>query len=120
MLAKLYAQENIAEITSDKDSISIGALALYDLKQSVKGVGHSFTRPFHWKKKDFTTLGTVVVGALAISTIDDESSAFFVINEPHVPNIFQEVGTRFGSPQVYFIANASLYGVGLFTKNEKL
>ena len=120
MFVKLNAQENIAEITTDKDSISIGALAFYDLKQSVKGVGHSFTRPFHWKKKDFTTLGTVVVGALAISTIDDESSAFFVRNEPHVPNIFQEVGTRFGSPQVYFIANASLYGFGLFTKNEKL
>ena len=102
------------------DTASIGQLALYDLKQSMKGIGHSFTRPLHWKKKDFLTLGTVVVGSLALSTIDDEGSAFFVRNEPDVPNIFQEAGTRFGSPQVYFIANATLYGVGLFTRNEKL
>ncbi|MCC1484229.1 phosphatase PAP2 family protein [Winogradskyella immobilis] len=102
------------------DSASIGQLALYDLKQGIKSVGHSFTRPLHWKKKDFITLGTVVASSLALSTLDDEGSALFIRNERHVPNIFQEAGTRFGSPQVYFIANATLYGVGLFTKNEKL
>ncbi|WP_346883293.1 phosphatase PAP2 family protein [uncultured Algibacter sp.] len=102
------------------DSLSIGKLALYDLKQSVKSVGHAFSRPVHWKKKDFTTLGTVAISALALSTIDDEGSAFFIRQEPKVPRIFQEAGTRFGSPQVYFIANAGLYGFGLFTKNEKL
>ncbi len=117
---KLNAQQSIISANNVNDTISIGRLALYDLKQSVKGVGHSFTRPLHWKKKDFTTLGTVIIGAYALSTIDDESSAFFVRNEQHVPNLFQEVGTRFGSPQVYFIANASLYGFGLFTRNEKL
>ncbi|WP_052143798.1 phosphatase PAP2 family protein [Wocania ichthyoenteri] len=117
---KLSAQKNITKINNAYDTLSIGRLAIYDLKQSIKGVGYSFTRPLHWKKKDFKTLGTVIIGAFALSTVDDESSAFFVRNEPHVPNSFQEVGTRFGSPQVYFIANASLYGFGLFTKNEKL
>lgn len=116
---KLSAQEPIIQ-TNTKDTTSIGKLALYDLKQGIKGVGYSFSRPFHWKKKDFTTLGTVILGAFALSTIDDEGSSFFVRNEPQVPNLFQEVGTRFGSPQVYFISNASLYGFGLFTKNEKL
>lgn len=117
---KLNAQNATLKSEKQKDTTSIGQLALYDLKQGIKGVGHSFSRPFHWKKKDFTTLGTVIVGAFALSTIDDEASALFVRNEKHVPNIFQEVGTRFGSPQVYFIANAGLYGFGLFTKNEKL
>ncbi|WP_299886379.1 phosphatase PAP2 family protein [uncultured Lacinutrix sp.] len=100
------------------DTTSIGRLLAYDAKQSFLGVKHSFSRPFSWKKKDFTTLGTVIVGALALSTIDDESSAFFTRQKP--PKLFQEVGTRFGSPQVYFIANAGLYGYGLFTKNEKI
>lgn len=117
---KLNAQNATLKSEKQKDTTSIGQLALYDLKQGIKGVGHSFSRPFHWKKKDFTTLGTVIVGAFALSTIDDEASALFVRNEQHVPNIFQEAGTRFGSPQVYFIANAGLYGFGLFTKNEKL
>lgn len=117
---KLNAQNATLKSEKQKDTTSIGQLALYDLKQGIKGVGHSFSRPLHWKKKDFTTLGTVIVGAFALSTIDDEASALFVRNEQHVPNIFQEAGTRFGSPQVYFIANAGLYGFGLFTKNEKL
>tara|TARA_R110002033_G_scaffold8849_3_gene29975 strand:- start:66 stop:923 length:858 start_codon:yes stop_codon:yes gene_type:complete len=117
---KLNAQQNSQNTFKAKDTTSIGKLALYDLKQGIKSIGYSFSRPFHWKKRNFATLGTVIVGAFALSTIDDEGSALFVRNEPHVPDLFQEVGTRFGSPQVYFIANASLYGVGLFTKNEKL
>ncbi|MCF7559999.1 phosphatase PAP2 family protein [Sabulilitoribacter multivorans] len=119
-VCNLNAQQLETSSTKIKDTSSIGELALYDLKQSVKSVGHAFSRPFFWDTKDFTTLGTVIVGSLALSTIDDEASAFFVRNEPHVPELFQEAGTRFGSPQVYFITNATLYGVGLFTKNENL
>ncbi|GAA4946482.1 hypothetical protein GCM10023314_19720 [Algibacter agarivorans] len=116
---KLNAQQFLAT-EKTADTSSIGKLALYDLKNGIKNVGHSFSRPFHWKKKDLSTLATVLVSALALSTIDDEASELFIRNEPHVPILFQEVGTRFGSPQVYFIANAGLYGVGLFTKNEKI
>ncbi|MDN3666848.1 phosphatase PAP2 family protein [Algibacter miyuki] len=117
--AKLSGQQ-LLDTQKPSDSASIGTLALYDLKQSIRGIGYSFTRPLHWKKKDFTTLGTFVVGTLALSTIDDESSALFVKNERHVPNLFMDAGTEFGSPQVYFIANAALYGTGLIMKNEKL
>ncbi|WP_290701498.1 phosphatase PAP2 family protein [Lacinutrix sp.] len=106
------------ETKKSKDTSSIKQLFLHDAKQAVLGVKHSFTRPFHWQKKDFTTLGTVLFSAAALYTVDDETSAYFVRQKP--PEIFQEVGTRFGSPQVYFIANASLYGYGLFTKNENL
>ncbi len=118
-ISKLNAQ-HILNTEKSSDSVSIGKLALYDLKQGINGVGYSFSRPFHWKKKDFTTLGTIVISSLALSTIDDETSALFVKNESYVPNFFQEAGTRFGSPQVYFITNATLYGVGLFTRNEQL
>lgn len=118
-VTKLNGQQTL-NTEKPSDSASIGKLALYDLKQSVKGIGYSFSRPLHWKKKDFTTLGTFLVGTLALSTIDDEASALFVKNERHVPNFFMEAGTRFGKPQLYFITNATLYGVGLFTKNEKL
>lgn len=117
---KISAQLNTSIEFKSIDTTSIGKLALYDLTQSVKSVGYSFSRPFHWKKKDFVTLGAIALTAAAITTIDDEASALFVKNEQHVPNVFMEAGTRFGSPQVYFITNAALYGVGLFTKNEKL
>lgn len=117
---KISAQQNVHKKVKIIDTTSIGKLALYDLTQSIKSVGYSFSRPFHWQKKDLTTLGVIAFSAVSISTIDDEVSALFIKNEPHVPNLFQEVGTRFGSPQVYFISNAALYGIGLFTKNEKL
>lgn len=113
---KLSAQNAI--VKKEKDTISIGKLFLYDSKQTFLGIKHSFTRPFHWKKRDFTTLGTVFASAIALSTVDDELNTYFSRQKP--PKLFQEAGTRFGSPQVYFIANAGLYGYGLFSKNEKI
>lgn len=118
-ISKLNAQ-NLLHTERPTDSASIGQLAVYDFKQSVKGIGYSFSRPLHWKKKDFTTLGTFLVGTLALSTIDDETSALFVKNEQYVPNIFMEAGTRFGKPQLYFVTNLALYGTALFTKSQKL
>ena len=116
---KLSAQSIVHEKIKDSTS-SIVELLRYDAEQAFLSVKHSFTRPLYWKKKDFTILGTLFISAAALSTIDDESHVFFKRQEPHVPKLFQEAGTRFGSPQVYFIANAGLYGYGLFTKNEKL
>ncbi|MGB1210753.1 MAG: phosphatase PAP2 family protein [Lacinutrix venerupis] len=113
---QLNAQEHSTDI--NKDTTSIGQLFLKDGKNAALGVKHSFLRPLSWNKKDFTTLGAVVAGSLALAMVDDETSDYFVRQKP--PKLFQEVGTRFGSPQVYFIANAGLYGYGLFTKNEKL
>tara|TARA_R110002049_G_scaffold46286_2_gene134710 strand:+ start:56 stop:385 length:330 start_codon:yes stop_codon:yes gene_type:complete len=60
------------------DTTSVGKLALYGLKQGIKSVGYLFSRLFHWKKKDFITLGTVIVGTFALSTIDDGGSALFL------------------------------------------
>jgi len=116
---KVNAQ-NLLDTQRPIDSASIGQLASYDFKQAINGIGYAFSRPLHWKKKDVTTLGTFLVSSVALSTLDDEISALFVKNEPHVPNILMEAGTRFGKPQLYFLANATLYGTALFTKSEKL
>lgn len=118
-IKNIQAQE-LLNTSKPIDNESIGALALYDLKQSLKSIGYSFSRPLHWKNNDFATLGTFIAGSLALSTIDDETSEIFVKNENHIPNVFIEAGTRFGKPQLYFITNAALYGTGLFTKSEKL
>jgi len=118
-VAKIQGQQN-KKVQKEQDTTRIGQLALYDLKQGIKGIGHAFARPLTWKKKDYTKLGAFVIGSLALSTIDDESSAWFKKNERDVPNLFIEAGTRFGKPQFYFLTNAALYGTGLFTKNEKL
>lgn len=92
----------------------------HDTKQTLKSVGHSFTRPLHWKGKDFGKLGGLLIGTVALSTLDNETNRFFERNKEDFPKTIRDFGWYFGSPQNYFIANAGLYGFGLATKNEKI
>lgn len=95
-------------------------LLKYDTKQTLKSVGHSFTRPLYWKGKDFGKLGGLLVGTVALSTLDNETNSFFTRNKDGFPKPLRDFGWYFGSPQNYFMANAGLYGFGLLTKNEKI
>ena len=79
-------------------------MAKYDTRYTLKSVGHAFTKPLHWKGKDFAKLGILLGGTAAISLADEA---------------IRDFGWYFGSPQNYFMVNAGLYGFGLFTKNEK-
>lgn len=102
------------------DTITTWQLLKYDAKTAFQSVKYSFTRPLHWKKKDFTTLGVLLGGTILLSTIDEEANTFFARQEPDFPDFIKDFGYNFGAPQVYFIANAGLYSFGLFTKNEKV
>jgi len=102
------------------DTATTWQLLRYDAKTTFKGVIHSFTRPAHWKKKDFKTLGTLLLGSVALTAIDNEANTFFARQESSVPEVIKDFGWYFGSPQNYFAATAGIYGFGLFTKNEKV
>lgn len=120
----LYAQNN-ANILNSEDSTytsqnRIIDLLKHDAKYTLKGVAHSYTRPLHWKGKDFVKFGALIASTAALTTLDNETNRFFDRNSEGFPKAIRNFGWYFGSPQNYFIANAGLYGVGLFTKNEKL
>ena len=117
-LSTLSAQQ----LQNDKpsDTATTWQLLQYDAKTAFKGVVHSFTRPAHWKKKDFTTLGTLLLGTVALTAIDNEANTFFARQESNVPEIIKDFGWYVGNPQNYFAATAGIYGFGLFTKNEKV
>ena len=102
------------------DTATTWQLLKYDTKTAFQGVKHSFTRPLHWKKKDFTTLGIMVIGTVAMFSIDDEVNTFFARQEPNVPKVVKDFGWYVGNPQNYFVATAGIYGYGLFSKNEKV
>lgn len=104
----------------DNENNSILNLLKYDTKQTLKSVGHSFTQPLHWKGKDYGKLGGLLVGTLALSSLDSETNRFFTKNSEDFPKGIRDFGWYFGSPQNYFMANAGLYGFGLLTKNEKV
>jgi hypothetical protein len=103
-----------------KDSTSIWNAAKHDAKFIVKGVGHSLSRPVHWKGKDFTKLGILLAGTATMSLADESFRDWAQKNSDDYPKILRDFGWYFGSPQNYFAANAGLYAFGLITKNEKV
>lgn len=113
------AQQLVIDV-QEQDSTSIWQLAKHDFKYTLKGVGHSFTRPLHWKSKDFQKLGLFVAGTAALSLADEPIRDFALNNKEDFPTPLRDFGWYFGSPQNYFMANAGLYAFGIFTKNEKV
>ncbi|WP_299229026.1 phosphatase PAP2 family protein [uncultured Psychroserpens sp.] len=112
------AQSSI--VSKSKDTTSVWTLAKHDIKYTLKGVGHSFTRPLHWKGDDFAKLGILFGGTAVLSIADNSTRDFFQNQKDDFPKVIRDFGWYFGSPQNYFMANAGLYGFGLLTKNEKI
>ncbi len=117
-LSKANAQQ--LPFSKPSDSARTGELLRYDLKTAFHSIKHSFTRPAHWKQKDFTKLGALLIGTVALSAIDEDANTFFRRQEPRVPEIIKDFGWYVGNPQNYFAASAGIYGFGLFTRNEKI
>lgn len=105
---------------SPRDTATTWQLFKYDASTTFKGVKHSVLRPLHWKGKDFAKFGGLVGGTMLLSLADESVNSFFVNNQEGFPKGIRDFGWYFGSPQNYFMANAALYGVGLFTKNENI
>ena len=116
--ATLWAQQ--FPIQKPNDSSSIWQLAKYDAQSTVQGVGHAFTRPLHWQKDDIRKFTTFMIGTFALSLADEPFNDFVLEHRDSYPGVAREIGWYFGSPQNYFMVNAGLYSVGLFTKNETI
>lgn len=102
------------------DTTRVWDLFKHDAKYTLKGVGHSLTRPLHWQGDDFAKLGILVGGTALLTFADNPVRDFAQQNADGFPKVIRDFGWYFGSPQNYFMANAGLYGFGLFTKNEKI
>lgn len=113
-------QAQSLDTTQEKDTSSIWQLAKHDFKYTVKGFGHSITRPLHWKGDDFGKLGILFVGTASLSLMDNPIRDWSQNSRESFPKIIRDFGWYFGSPQNYFAANAGLYTFGLLTKNEKI
>ncbi|MFD1061994.1 phosphatase PAP2 family protein [Winogradskyella litorisediminis] len=111
--------QQLQNIENDS-TITIWQMAKDDAKNTIKAVGHSFTRPLHWKGDDFAKLGILIGGTASLTFADREVRHVFQSNVDGFPTVVRDFGWYFGSPQNYFMANAGLYGFGLITKNEKI
>ncbi len=114
----LYGQSN--NELKPKDISSVWSLLKYDAKMTAHGIGHAYSRPFHWDSKDLQKLTTFAIGAFAISLVDEDVNDLFARNQDDVPRTVRDVGFGFGKPNNFFMINAGLYGFGLITKNESI
>ncbi|UII81223.1 phosphatase PAP2 family protein [Flagellimonas sp. CMM7] len=92
----------------------------YDMGNVFGGVGHSYSRPFHWKGKDWSHLGYLTAGTAFLFTVDDEMDNWVDGFREDVPSFLVSYGNEYGNPQNNYMVTGGVYLAGLFTKNEKL
>lgn len=92
----------------------------YDFVNIFGAVGDSYTRPFHWKGKQWAQFGGVVGTTGLVYIFDEDTSRFIRRQQQSVPQVIRDYGTFYGSPENNYIVTSGVYAVGLITKNEKL
>ena len=95
-------------------------LLKYDMGNVFKGMGYAYSRPLHWKGKQWLTFGGITAGTGVIYLFDEESSEYFRNQKEHIPKAIRDYGWNVGSPQKNYMITGAVYLTGLFTKNEKL
>ena len=84
------------------------------------GLKYAYSRPLHWKKKQWLTAGAVVGGTALLYLVDDNTNRYFRKQNTDVPPFLKKFGWRSGSPQIAYGVTGSVYMFGLLTKNEKV
>lgn len=92
----------------------------YDFGSIFKGVGYSYTRPLHWKGKQWGTLGAITAGTGLLYIFDEETSEFSRNQKEGIPMFIRDYGSEFASPQYNYMFTGAVYLTGLFSKDEKL
>lgn len=92
----------------------------YDTRSIFGGIIHSYSRPFHWKKKQWMQFGGVAAGTSILYLFDDQTTEFFMDQADDIPQVVRDYGWYYGSPQNNYMLTAGVYATGLALKNEKL
>lgn len=110
----------------DNNQLSIGLKETtwdnftYDMENVFGGVFHSYSRPFHWQKKQWSNFAYVAAGTATLYHLDDEFDDWANGWRGDVPQGIVDYGNNIGSPNNNFMVTGAVYLTGLFTKNEKL
>lgn len=92
----------------------------YDIGNIFGGVGHAYSRPFHWKGRQWGHFGMVAAGTAGLYFVDDEIDEWADGFRGDVPQWFLDYGNEYGSPENNYMLTGAVYLTGLFAKNEKL
>ncbi len=92
----------------------------YDMGSVIKGIGHAYSRPVHWKGKQWLNFAGLAAGTTLITFVDDEFDHWADGFRDNVSNSVLEFGGRYARPEGNYGLSSAVYFAGLFTKNEKL
>lgn len=114
-----YSQESTVDFKLDKDR-NLWQKFTYDMGNVFGGMGHAYTRPLHWEKKQWNNFLYVAGGTTALYFADSEIDRWANGWRGDVPRWLADYGNEYGSPNRNYLVTGAVYLTGLFTKDEKL
>ncbi|NAS10686.1 phosphatase PAP2 family protein [Poritiphilus flavus] len=110
----------IAQTDTIKQPKNLWQEFTYDIGNMFGGMGYSYSRPFHWKGKQWGHFGMITAGTAGLYFVDDEFEHWVNGFSGDAPDWLITYGTEYGSPENNYMLTGAVYLTGLFTKNEKL
>ncbi|MEO0573221.1 MAG: phosphatase PAP2 family protein [Bacteroidota bacterium] len=111
---------NAQELTINAERGNLWKNFTYDMESVFGGVGHSYSRPFHWKGKQWANFGMLTAGTATLFLVDDEVDDWVGGFRSDVPDFILDYGNRYGAPENNYLVTGAVYLTGLFIKDEKL
>lgn len=111
--------ESQNNVQSPKD-LSTWQAFKYDMGSVGKGIGHSYSRPAHWKGKQWLNFTGVVTGTALLTLVDDEFNHWSDGYRDEIPQGVLDFGGDSARPEGNYGLTGAVYFTGLFLKDEKL
>lgn len=119
IISSSFSQNNTTNFTIDNDR-NLWQKFTYDIGNVFGGMGHAYTRPLHWEKKQWNHFLYVAGGTLALTQIDEGVDRWADNWRGDVPRWLADYGNEYGSPNNNYLITGAVYLTGLFTDNPKL
>ena len=114
-----FSQDNTSDFKLNKDR-NLWQKFTYDIENIFGGMGHAYTRPLHWEKKQWNNFLYVAGGTTALYFVDSKVDRWANGWRGDVPRWLADYGNEYGSPNRNYLVTGAVYLTGLFTKDEKL
>lgn len=110
-----FCQDSLAIAQKDEKRIKqVGK----DVRDVGSTIVFAYSRPFHWKKKEWLQFAAVGVATAAATFIDEPMDNFFDKNENHFSDQLAKVGDFLGQPEYNFPFYMTMWGTGIVFRND--
>jgi len=81
----------------------------YDISSVFKSSGHAFSRPAHWKGKQWLNFAGIATGTTLVSLVDDEFDHWADGFRNDIPNGILDFGGHYARPEGNYGLAAAVY-----------